>query len=421
MRRGIVMTAAVGLTMVLSACGGSDSSSEPAGGSTAGGEETGASQQSSGSLTVWADELRADALAEMVTTFEEDKGVDVEVVEKNFDDIREEFLAQAPTGEGPDVIVGAHDWAGELVTNGVVNPVQLGAKAEEFSEVAVNAFTYEGQTYGVPYGIENIALVRNNDIVSQAPDSFDALIEQGQEADAKYPLLLQIGEEGDAYHMYPLQSSFGAQVFKMDDSGSYVPELALGGENGEAFAEYLSSLGQAGSGVLDTAITDDVAKEAFLNGESPYMITGPWNISAFTDAGLDVSVLPIPSAGDEPAAPFVGVQGFYISSYSENAVLANEFLLNYVGTKDVQLELYKTGGRVPALKAAADALSDDPIVAGFAEAGEIGVPMPALPEMNAVWTYWGTTEADIVSGQASDPAQAWNTMVDNIKGAIEAS
>src|SRR5699024_8394820 len=381
MRRGIVMTAAVGLTMVLSACGGSDSSNEPAGDSSAGGGETGASQQASGSLTVWADELRADALAEMVTTFEEDKGVDVEVVEKNFDDIREEFLAQAPTGEGPDVIVGAHDWAGELVTNGVVSPVELGATAEEFSEVAVNAFTYEGQVYGLPYGIENIALVRNNDLASDTPDTFDDLIAQGEDSGAQYPVLIQIGEEGDAYHTYPLQTSFDAPVFESDQPGSYVPALALGGETGEEFAEYLGSIGQAGSGALDTAITGDIAKEAFANGESPYIITGPWNISAFTDAGLDVSVLPVPSAGDEPAAPFVGVQGFYISSYSENAVLANEFLLNYVGTKDVQLELYKTGGRVPALTAAADALSDDPIVTGFAEAGEAGVPMPALPEM----------------------------------------
>src|SRR5699024_8579203 len=116
-----------------------------------------------------------------------------------------------------------------------------------------------------------------------------------------------------------------------------------------------------------------------------------------------------------------GVQGFYISSYSENAVLANEFLLNYVGTKDVQLELYKTGGRVPALTAAADALSADPLVTGVAAAGEAGVPVAALPATNRVGASWGTTEADIVSGQASDPAKAWNTMVDNIKGAIEAS
>ena len=421
MRRSMMITAAAGLTLVLAACSGGTAEAPEETGSADSDQTEGGEEQASGSLTVWADELRADAITDIVAQFEEDKGVDVEVVEKNFDDIREEFLAQAPTGEGPDVIVGAHDWAGELVTNGVVSPVELGATAEEFSEVAVNAFTYEGQVYGVPYGIENIALVRNNDLVSDTPDTFDDLIAQGEDSDAEYPVLIQIGEEGDAYHMYPLQTSFGAPVFETDESGSYVPELALGGENGEAFAEYLGSIGQAGSGVLDTAITGDIAKEAFANGESPYMITGPWNISAFTDAGLDISVLPIPSAGPEPAAPFVGVQGFYVSSYSENALLANEFLVNYAATEDVQIALYETGGRIPALTAATDALADDPIVAGFAEAGEAGVPMPALPEMNAVWTFWGTTQADIVSGAASDPAAAWNTMVENIQGAIDAA
>ncbi len=421
MRRSMMITAAASLTLVLAACSGGTTEGPENTGTTAGEEQTGGEEQASGSLTVWADELRADALTDIVAQFEEDKGVDVEVVEKNFDDIREEFLAQAPTGEGPDVIVGAHDWAGELVTNGVVSPVELGATAEQFSDVAVRAFTYEGQVYGVPYGIENIALVRNNGIVSDTPETFDELIAQGEDSGAKYPVLIQIGEEGDAYHMYPLQTSFGAPVFETDESGSYIPELALGGENGEAFAEYLASIGQAGSGALDTAITGDIAKEAFANGESPYIITGPWNISAFTDAGLDVSVLPIPSAGGEPAAPFVGVQGFYVSAYSENALLANEFLVNYVATEDVQIALYESGGRVPALTSAAEALADDPIVAGFTAAGEVGVPMPALPEMNAVWTFWGTTQADIVSGAATDPAAAWATMVENIQGAIDAA
>src|SRR5690625_3278249 len=264
MRRSMIITAAAGLTLVLAACSGGTAEAPEEPGSSAGEEQAEDGQeQASGSLTIWADELRADALTEIVAQFEEDKGVDVEVVEKNFDDIREEFLAQAPTGEGPDVIVGAHDWAGELVTNGVVSPVELGATAEEFSEVAVNAFTYEGQVYGVPYGIENIALVRNNELASDTPDTFDDLIAQGEDSGAQYPVLIQIGEEGDAYHMYPLQTSFGAPVFETDESGSYVPELALGGENGEEFAEYLGSIGQAGSGALDTAITGDIAKEAF--------------------------------------------------------------------------------------------------------------------------------------------------------------
>ena len=30
-----------------------------------------------------------------------------------------------PAGEGPDIIIGAHDWLGELVTNGLLAPIDL--------------------------------------------------------------------------------------------------------------------------------------------------------------------------------------------------------------------------------------------------------------------------------------------------------
>lgn len=428
MRRSILLAGAAGLTLALAACGGStapdDDAEADAGEITEtdenDGEDNDADESAAGTLTIWVDELRVDALAGIAADFEAERGVTVDLVQRNFDDIRPEFLAQAPTGEGPDIIVGAHDWTGELVTNGVIATVELGDTADGFNEAAVNAFTYDGQVYGVPYGIENIALVRNDDLSTETPATFDELIAAGEDSGAQYPVLLQIGEEGDPYHMYPLQTSFGAPVFATDETGSYTPDLALGGAEGAAFVEYLASIGQAGSGVLDTAITDDIAKEAFLQGESPFMITGPWNIGDFTAEGLNVSVHEIPSAGGEPAAPFVGVQGFFVNSNSENGIIANEFLVNYVATEDVQVALYEAGGRVPALTAAADAVSDDPIVAGFAEAAQVGVPMPALPQMGAVWQFWGTTEADIISGSAADPAAAWETMVSNIDEAIEA-
>lgn len=420
MRRSIMIAAAAGLTLALAACqsGGGTTDEETTDGGATGGEET-SSAAATGTLTIWADELRAEPLTDVAAQFESETGVTVEIVQKNFDDIRPEFLAQAPTGEGPDIIVGAHDWTGELVTAGVVAPVDLGAKAEEFVEVAVNAFSYEGSNYGVPYGIENIALVRNDGMTDVAPTTWDEMIAAGEAAGGQYPVLLQQGDAGDAYHMYPFQTSFGAPVFATDDTGSYLPELALGGEAGTAFADWLAANGAAGTGALQTAITADIAKEAFANGESAFMVTGPWNISAFTDAGLEVSVLPIPSAGGETAAPFVGVQGFFVNATSENQLLANTFLLDYVATDEVQTALYTSGGRIPALTTASDAVAaDDPIVAGFAAAGEVGVPMPTLPQMGSVWDFWGTTEADIISGDASDPAAAWQTMVENIEAAI---
>lgn len=415
MRRGIMIAAAAGLTLALAACQGGgtgDATDEPT-------TDESSAPAMEGTLTVWADELRAEALADIAQQFQEENGVTVEIVQKNFDDIRPEFLAQAPTGEGPDIIIGAHDWTGELVTNGVIAPVDLGEGASAFTEVAVNGFNYQGQNYGVPYAIENIALVRNNDLSDAEPATWDELVTAGEDADATYPVLLQQGDAGDAYHMYPFQTSFGAPVFATDDTGAYIPELALGGEGGEAFAAWLAENGSGGSGVLDAAITGDVALEAFSNGESPFMVTGPWNIAAFTEAGIDLSVWPLPSAGGETAAPFVGVQGFFVNAQSENQLVANTFLLNYVATEDVQIALYEAGGRTPALTSAADAVaSDDEIAAGFAAAGEVGVPMPSIPQMGSVWQFWGQTEADIITGDAGDPAAAWGTMVSNIEDAI---
>ena len=76
--------------------------------------------------------------------------------------------------------MGAHDWLGTLVTNGVVAPVELGDKAGDFEDVAINAWAYDGQTYAVPYAIENIALIRNTDLVSEAATDYNDMIAKGQ-------------------------------------------------------------------------------------------------------------------------------------------------------------------------------------------------------------------------------------------------
>jgi len=231
-------------------------------------------------------------------------------------------------------------------------------------------------------------------------------------------VIIQQGAEGDAYHLYPLQTSFGAPVFESNPDGSYNTTLGLGGPNGDAFASYLQKLGQ--EKVLDQAVDGEKAKQAFLDGQAPYIITGPWNTTAFTDAGLDISVLPVPSAGGQPAQPFVGVQGAFISAKSKNAVLANEFVVNFLTTEKIQSQLYELGGRLPALTASAEKI-DDPILKGFNEAGATGAPMPSIPEMGSVWGFWGTTEVQIISGQAADAPAAWNTMTANIQGAIDGS
>lgn len=410
MRRSIpVLATTVGLALTLAAC-----SSSGSGDATTDDASPAASSGSDAGLTIWVDETREAAVQQAATAFEEETGTSVELVQKNFEDIRTDFLAQVPTGEGPDITVGAHDWLGELTTNGVVAPIELGDLADAFEPVSIEAFTQDGQVYGLPYAVENIALIRNTALAPQAPATWDEAVAAGKAAGAQYPVLIQTSEEGDPYTYYPLQTSFGAPVFQQNEDGSYSADLAMGGPNGEAFAQWLQAQGAAG--VLDTAMTYDIAVDAFAKGQSPFLIGGPWMLEKFAD--LDLAIDPIPTAGSQPAQPFVGVAGFYVSAQSDDALLANDFLVNYMSTEEAQLALYKAGNRPPALIAAADTASADPVTAGFRAVAADAVPMPSIPEMASVWEFWGVTEASIIKGSA-DPVAAWQKMVTDIQGAMQ--
>ncbi len=412
MRRSIVSLGVAGALLALAACSATPASPSSAPATTA--TSAAAADYTGTTLTVWVDETRLAATKTAAAAFEAATKAKVTLVKKNFADIQSDFTTQVPLGKGPDVTIGAHDWLGNLIQNGVVAPIELGDKAAEFTPVALQAFSSNGQVYGVPYAIENIALIRNTKLAATAPATWDDAVAAGKKAGTKYPILLHLGATGDPYHMYPLQTSFGAPVFKQNADGSYTSELALGGEGGEKFATWLAAQGKAGT--LSTSITYDIAVDAFAKGKSPFLIGGPWTLDKFKD--LDLAIDPIPSAGGEKAVPFVGVQGFFISAQSKNSIVANDFLTNYIATTDVQYAMYEAGLRTPALKSAAEKAASDPLVAGFSAVAADGAPMPSIPEMAAVWTFWGVTEANIVTGKQQAVA-GWQKMVSDIEAKIK--
>lgn len=413
-----VMSVAV---LALTACGGGASESSST--TTTSAAAADLAEGGSTTLTMWVDAERAPALEEITRSFKEDTGIEVKLAVKDFAAVRDDFITQVPTGKGPDLIVGPHDWLGTFVQNGVVAPVELGDKAAEFQESAVQAMTYDGSVYGVPYALENIALLRNTDLVPEPADTFDEVIANGEAAvaagSAVYPFLVGMDpKQGDPYHLYPLQTSLGVPVFGQNEDGSYnADELLLGEPGGVEFAKKLVEWGDTGSKIINSNITGDIAKEKFNAGESPYFLTGPWNVPDAQAAGLNLAVDKLPTVGDEDAQPFIGVNGFFISSQSVNALAANEFAVNYLSTEAAQDAMYDVGGRPPALKASFDKAASDPIVAAFGEIGANGVPMPALPEMQAVWADWGATELALIKG-SGDPEAAWTTMVGNIEAKI---
>lgn len=405
-KKGLLAAGAVAVVATLALAGCSAGSSDTSGADTA-----------ASGLTVWVDAERIDALTDAATAYEDKTGVDVKLVSKDVATIKDDFIQQVPSGKGPDITMGAHDWVGELVTNGVVAPIELGDTAAGYLDVAINAATYDGKTYLLPYAVENLALLRNADLVPEPATTFDDMIAKGTAAGVQYPFVVEQGADGNPYHLYPYQTSFGAPVFGTDASGGYDAEaLELGNAGGEAFAAWLGSQGKNGTGVFNTEITGDIAKEAFTSGQAAFWLTGPWNVSAATDAGINLAVDVISPESSEAAQPFAGVKGFYVSEQSKNKVAANDFLVNFLGTEEVQTALFTSGNVLPALSASAEAASADPIIAGFAAVGAEAVPMPAIPAMGQVWQFWGIAQAAIING--ADPVTTWQKLTADVQGAI---
>lgn len=406
--------------LALSACGGDTKAAGPA---SAAAKDLAAGGASI--ITMWVDAERAPALKDIAAKFKADTGIEVKLVIKDFAAVRDDFITQVPTGKGPDLIVGPHDWVGKFVQNGVIAPVELGEKSATFSATAVKAMTFKGSTYGVPYSVENIALLRNTELLPAAAATFDEVIAAGQgvvdAGNAQYAFLVGLDpKQGDPYHLYPLQTSMGSAVFGLDAEGGYDPKnLVLGEPAGVEFAKKLVEWGDSGAKVLNSNITGDIAKEEFKNGKSPYFLSGPWNVPDLQKAGIKLAVDPLPTAGDQPAQPFVGVNGFFISAKSANALATTEFVTNYLTTEEAQDSMFTAGGRPPALKASFDKAASDPIVEAFGKIGDNGVPMPAIPEMDAVWNDWGATELDLIKGKG-DPATDWPKMAAAIKTKIGA-
>ena len=356
-----------------------------------------------GAISVWVDELEVKALEKAAAEFEKDTKVKVNLVVQQ--DPRSSFFSQAATGSGPDVLVGAHDWVGELYANGLIEPFELGGKKGDFYDNAVAAFHYEGKNYGLPYTIENLALVCNAKRMSSQPN-WDQVKQAG------LALSLNAGG-GDPYHLYPIQTSFGAHVFKEDGEGNYKPELDL--ENGGV--EFAKWLGGEGKKLLDPKSTWDSSVAALKSGGKACWITGPWSKDALGLDSAEFNIYEIPSVGGKDAISFLSSRGFYVSKKSKDTFYATKFVVDYVGKSETQKELYAVTGRIPANKSAFDSARDDRVVQGFGNAGRKSEPLPAIPAMGSVWASWGSSEIAIIRGQGN-PVTVWNQMVKDIKSSM---
>lgn len=422
------------LSLVLAACGGgdggdtgadADAGSEPAAGTSEAAQGTEAAGVPGGAadLVIWADDIRVPVMRELGEQFGSDQGVTVEVQEVAFEDIRGQLQQAGPAGEGPDLIVGANDWVGELVTNGAIAPIDL-PNTGDFNEVTIESFSWEGQLYGVPFAVENLALFRNTDLAPDAPETFqdvvDTSLQLQEDGEVDQAFMIPSSPEEAPYHYFPIQTAFGGYYFGLTDEGYDTSDVGI--DNQGSIAAGQAVRGWVEDGFINPDVTGQIQQEQFGAGEVAYAISGPWALqqggAGFEETGVPFEVTPIPAIeGGEPQ-PFVGSQGVMVSAFAENGLLAQTFATDVMASEEAQLSMFEANARPPALTSALEQIEgDNPAIAAFFEAGQNGQPLPAVPAMSSVFTAMGDAWTLIFTGDSS-PEEALGNAAQTVNNAV---
>jgi maltose-binding protein MalE len=376
-------------------------------------------------IVIWTDHDRNAAVTKVAGDWASSRGVTVKVVEKAFGDIRDNLKTVA-AADAPDVIVGAHDWTGELAANGLVVPLfpKTAVKAQ-FPGYTLNAFSYGTavkKLYGAPVAVENIGLVVNTKL-AKVPSTFAQLETEAlafkKKKSGNLAIAVQQGANGDAYHMYPFFSGLGGYIFGTNKAGNLDPsDLGIANATFIKNSRLIDKWNK--EGLINAKVDSTTAQNAFLKGQAAFWVTGPWNIDTIKKQGIRFRVIQVPPIA-KASVPFLGVQGFMVTKYAAehgNDAAAKDLVASYMMTPAAQQVLAAANNRYPANVVAGKKVSD-PYLAQFGKASKGGVPMPNIPQMNSVWADLGSAWVKSTKGSgATKAAVAFRTAARSIADKI---
>lgn len=363
-----------------------------------------------GKLLIWTGANRdRDALLEAVQAFTDDLGVEV-AVEVVDPDLPAKFQQAAATGDGPDIVLWAHDRFGEWATGGLIQPANPSADwVDGILPSAMDAVTFDGAVWGYPVSVEAVHLIYNTDLIDTPPASFEEIAG----LDLPEGVAPIMWDYTNTYFTMPLLMANGGFAFQKVDGSYDGTTTGVNTDGAIKGAELLASL--INDGVMPAGVDYGVMDGAMNNGEVAMVINGPWAWGALDGSGINFAVAPIPTVDGADAPPFLGVQALAINAASPNADLAVELIENYLASED-GLAVWNANGAMGALaNAAAAEAQNDPRVSGMLEVAAIGVPMPSNPEMGAFWGAMAPALTNITTGAASADA-ALNDAASRILG-----
>lgn len=277
--------------------------------------------------------------------------------------------------------------------------------ASNFFDGSLSTMQYQGKTYAVSTGNNDLALFYNKKQLQDAglkpPTTWDEL-----QADAKaltkgntYGLALSAAAEEEAsWQFEPFLWSNGGDLAKVDNT------------QGVQALQFLTNMVK--SGYLSKAALNwsqaDVLTQ-FEEGHASMMVNGPWNLSLLKKAGTDYGVvaIPVPQASAKPISPLGGEIWTVPQTDQAHEQAAWDFL-HWLEQPAQILDYDQVQGYLPPMKAASQTLlQQNPDLQVFttelntarARTATVGANYPAISQ--AIWTAEQSALSGTLSPQAA--------------------
>ncbi|WP_445399311.1 maltose/maltodextrin ABC transporter substrate-binding protein MalE [Zobellella sp. An-6] len=343
-------------------------------------------------LVIWSGSTNR-GVAAVAQQFTDELGI--EVVVEHPEPVTDKFQQSAANGQGPDIILWAHDRFGEWGNGGLLTPVEPSQEIRErMFDFSWDALTLNGRTWGYPLTIEAVGLIYNKDLLPEPPSSFEQLFDL-KLADGVKTIMW---DYNNAYFSMPLLMANGGYVFKQENGVYDARDVGVNNEGAVKGARMIKRL--IDEKVMPVGADYNVMDTAFNKGELAMMINGPWAWDNLKATGINFGVAPLPTIEGQSPRSFIGVISAGINAASPNKDLAVEFIENYLLTEAGLAGLNEAValGAV-AHKAYSQVLSRDPNVAATQQIAAQGVPMPGIPETGKFWAAMNPALQNITGGQ----------------------
>lgn len=408
---GVMLCVAVSLS--LTACGPQESSSEKT--SSKGSE-----------LVVWEDKEKSIGIKDAVAEFEKEHDVKVKVVEKPYAQQIEDLRMDGPAGTGPDVLTMPGDQIGTAVTEGLIKEFNVEKDVRSlYTDASIQSQMVDQKLYGLPKAVETTVLFYNKDLISEdeLPQTLEEWYDYSKKtADGSKFGFLALFDQ--IYYAQSVMGGYGGYIFGKDKDGNDDPsDLGINNEGAVKGAELIQKFYQ--DGLFPAGIVGEqginVLESLFTEGKAAAIISGPWNVEAFSKAGIDYGITKLPKLENgKNMSSFIGVKSYNVSAFSKHAELAQELAVFLANEKNSKTR-YEETKEVPAVKSLANdpAIMKSEAARAVTEQSRFSEPTPNIPEMNEIWTPADSALQTVATGKA-DPKQALDQAAETAKGQIKA-